>query len=209
MKEDHARQQPAGGTDWKAVHDRLDKVAAALRQGWMPDAQETRDILRQRARELAVELPAQGAADRIEIIEFLLATEHYGIETAFIREVCALKDLTPVPCTPAHVLGIINIRGRILSVIDLKKFFDLPERGLGDLNRVLVLESGDMAFGILADRIRGIRRLPAGSLQRDMPTLGDIRTAFLNGIAEDRTIVLDGAKVLSSNRMVINEEVGI
>jgi purine-binding chemotaxis protein CheW len=209
MKEDKVRQQPAGTTDWKAVHDRLAKVAATLQQSWAPEAQETRGILRQRARELAVEPAAEGTGDRIEIVEFLLATEHYGIETAFVREVCALKDLTPVPCTPAHVLGILNVRGRILSVIDLKKFFDLPERGLSDLNKVLVLESGAMAFGILADRIRGIRRLPAGSLQRNMPTLRDIRAVYLKGIAEDRTIVLDGQEILSSDRMVVNEEVGL
>jgi purine-binding chemotaxis protein CheW len=63
----------------------------------------------------------------IEVVEFLLAHEKYGIESKCVREVYPLKELTPVPCTPSFVRSIINVRGKILSVIDIKKFFELPE----------------------------------------------------------------------------------
>jgi purine-binding chemotaxis protein CheW len=207
MKQGEKDPTPAGRIDWDAVHSRLAAAQAALQQGWTPDPETIRAILKERARQLALEPAAADAGDGIEIVEFLLAAEHYGIETAFVREVCSLKDLTPVPCTPAHVLGIINVRGRILSLIDLREFLELPAKGLDDLNRVIILGAGGMEFGILADGIVGARQLPTGSLQRGMPTLMDIRVEYLKGIAEDRTIVLDGGKILSSARIVVNEEV--
>src|ERR1700712_5225839 len=90
-------------------------------------------ILRERARLLArvpESEPVAGAV--LELLEFSLAQERYAVENRFVREVCPLKELTPLPCTPPFLLGVVNVRGRILPVLDLKKFFDLPEKGLTD-----------------------------------------------------------------------------
>src|SRR5439155_26042073 len=102
-----------------------------------------------RARVLAQE-PAETAAleERLEVIEFRLADEQYGLESAYVREVYPMKELTPLPCTPPFVLGLINLRGQILSVIDIKKFFGLPERGLTDLNKALVVRTEVRQLGI-------------------------------------------------------------
>src|SRR5688572_7065199 len=110
------------------------------------------EILRARARALA-RPPAhtQGAEAWLHVLEFRLAQERYAIETRYVREVYPLKDLTPLPCTPPFVLGIVNVRGRILPVVDLKKFFDLPEQGLSDLHRVILLEGNGLELGLLAD----------------------------------------------------------
>lgn len=89
------------------------------------------------------------------MVEFLLAHEKYGIEPDYLREIFPLKTLTPIPCTPPFVLGVTNLRGEVLSVIDLKKFFELPDKGLTDFTKVIVLESETMAFGILADSVTG------------------------------------------------------
>jgi len=140
-------------------------------------------------------------------VEFQLAYERYGVETSYVREVCPLRDLTAVPCTPAHVMGIINVRGQIISVVDLKKFFDLPEKGLGELNKVIVVKSDSMEFGILADVIVGERVVSVSSLQNSLPTLTGIREDYFLGITEDRTVVLDGGKILSDEKIVVNEEV--
>ena len=107
-----------------------------------------KQLLKARARKLAQDNEKEKpAGESIEVVEFLLAYETYGIESSYVREICPLKDLTPVPCTPPFVLGIINVRGEIVSVIDMKKFFDLPEKGLTDLNKVLVLKNDRMEFG--------------------------------------------------------------
>src|SRR5690349_2115527 len=78
-----------------------------------------------------------------DVLEFTLAYERYGVESRCVREVHPLRDLTPVPCTRRFVLGIVNIRGRIVSVVDLRRFFDLPQRGLTDLNQVIILSHAD------------------------------------------------------------------
>lgn len=169
-----------------------------------------KQLLKARARKLARDDEKEKpAGESIEVVEFLLAYETYGIESSYVREICPLKDLTPVPCTPPFVLGIINVRGEIVSVIDLKKFFDLPEKGLTDLNKVLVLKNDRMEFGLLADAILGVRSLPTYDLQPTLPTLTGIREEYLRGIAKERVVILDAGKLLSDKNIVVHEEVAI
>ena len=140
--------------DWNQVHRRLEASQAALERGWVLKEEEKKEILHARARALAREPKKKEEIEKsIEVVEFLLAYERYGIESRFVREVYPLRELTPLPCTPAFVLGIINVRGQILSVIDIKKFFDLPEKGLTDLNKVIIVHGGGLDLGILADLI--------------------------------------------------------
>lgn len=209
MKDKNFSGGRPGAIDWQKTHERLYEARSRLEQGWAPTAEEKKEILAKRAGVLAEGPPAEDTGPRLEIVEFLLAHERYGLETALVREVYPLKELTPVPCTPAHVLGIINVRGRTLSVIDLKKFFDLPEKGLGDLNKVIILSSAEMEFGILADVILGVRTLAAAALQPALSTLTGIREEYLKGLEADRTIVLDGARILADPKIIVNEEVNI
>ena len=136
-------------------------------------------------------------------MEFKLAHERYALELMHICEVYPLKELTPLPGTPDFVLGIINVRGRILSIIDIKRFFDLPGKGLTDLNQVIILQSEEMEFGILADEIVGTRSIPASSIQTSLPTLTGIRAEYLKGVTGDRVVILDGEKILSDEKMVV------
>ncbi len=170
---------------------------------------ETLRILTQRAQALARETaPVEVVHERIEVIEFLLAHERYAVESKYVREVYSLEDITPLPCTPAFVLGIINLRGEILSVIELKKFFDLPEKGLTDLNKVIVLEFHDMVFGILADAISGVRRILCASIQPSLPTLTGIREDYLLGVTAERVVILDAKKLLTDEKLIVQEEAG-
>lgn len=165
-------------------------------------------ILKVRAIALARE-PEAGATEgeRIEVVEFLLADERYALESTYIGEVYPLKDLTILPCTPPFVLGVINLRGKILSVIDLHTFFDLPNRGLSDLNKVIVLHDGAMEFGILADEIVAARWIPRNTLLASLPTLTEIRAEYLLGVTPERLVVLDGGRILADGRIIVHEEV--
>jgi purine-binding chemotaxis protein CheW len=129
------------------------------------------------------------------------------VETSFVREIHPLTDLTPLPCTPAFVLGVVNLRGEIVSLIDVKKFFDLPEKGLTDLNKVIVLQSATMRFGILADAVLGVRRVPAAEIQPSLPTLTGIREQYLKGVTAGRTVILDAEKLLGDEKIVVQEQV--
>ena len=204
-----SRKTEQTAIDWDEVRARLDAAQAAGEQTWTPGSDETGRILRERALALAAEPgETQTLADSIEAVEFLLAHERYAVESSFVREVYPLDNLTPLPCTPAFVLGIVNLRGEIVSVIDLRKFFDLPQTGLPDLNKVIVLESGSMVFGILADAILGVRRIALAEIQSSLPTLTGIREKYLKGITPERTVVLDAGKLLADEDIVVQEQVG-
>lgn len=194
--------------DWPDVHARMERLRHAVEHGWAPNAEETERILRERARALAAVAGQESAAEEMEIVEFVLGDEHYGIASAWVREVFPLSDLTRLPCTPDFVLGIINVRGEIVSVLDLKKFFGLPERGITDLNKVLILDSARMSFGILADFVAGVRQIDAAALETSLPTLTGIRADYLAGVSHPRLIVLDARKLLSSPAIVVHEQVG-
>jgi purine-binding chemotaxis protein CheW len=166
------------------------------------------DILKSRARLLAQE--PKTTADTgtfFEIIEFCLASETYGIEAMFVREIHQLRDLTPLPGVPPFVLGITNVRGQILSVVDLKKFFNLPDKGLGELNKMIIIRNRQMEFGILADAIIGIRSVPIDTIQPSPATITGIGAEYVRGVTGSHVVVLDAEKILDDEKMIVNETV--
>ncbi len=167
-----------------------------------------RQILRARAQSLArsPEAPAQ-AQGKLELLEFRLAQESYALETRFVREVSVFKELTPLPCCPSFLLGIVNVRGRIRPVLDLKKFFDLPESGLTDLHRIILVGDNSLELGLLADTILGVRSIAAADLQSSLPTLTGVRSDYLKGVTAERLVVLDLARILADPRILVHEEV--
>ncbi len=188
-----------------------------------PDEDEMR-VLRERARVLARrpgaaagdsaefnrDIAADIAADiadgeRLEVLEFRLAGERYAVETSYVRAVHPLRNLTPLPCTPAFVLGVVNVRGHVLTVIDLKRFFELPQEGLTDLHRIVLVGRDDIEFGILADVSVGIASLRLSQLQPPLPTLTAIGAHYLRGITPDSVAVLDMEAIFSDPRMLVDE----
>ncbi len=168
--------------------------------------QQWQSILKARAQALAQAPEQAEETECLEVVTFMLAYETYGIETAWVREVYPLKDLTPLPCTPSFVAGIVNVRGQVISVIDIKKFFDLPEKGLTDLNKVIILSYGVMEFGILADAVVDVRNIPLGKIQSGLPTLTGIREEYLRGVTAERLVILDAVKLLTDGNIIVHEE---
>lgn len=199
-------ERKAKSFDWEGMHKRISDAQRALESGIEISAEESKRILTARAKLFALEPKEETAEDFLEVVEFLLAYETYGVESSFIREVFPLKELTPLPGTPAYILGVTNVRGKILSVIDIKKFFDLPEKGLTDLNKLIILQSNGMEFGILADVIVGVRSIRADGLQTTLPTLSGIRAEYLKGVTKERVVVLDALKLLSDDKLMHFEE---
>ncbi len=194
-------------TDWDEIHRRVAAVNAAIDSGWTPSPEDKRRILKDRAKILAREKDQVISETTIEIVEFLLAREHYGIESAWVREVYPLKDYTPLPGVPSFVLGLVNVRGRILSVVDIKQFFEMPDKGISDLNKIIIINDDTMEFGILADAIIGVRSIAVSEIHQPLPTLTGIREEFLKGMTGERLVVLDAVKILADRRIVVHEEV--
>jgi purine-binding chemotaxis protein CheW len=172
--------------------------------------QKKKEILKARAKILAREPDMTTQLESyIDVLEFHLAYEKYGIESTYVREVCPLRELTPLPCTPPFVLGIVNMRGEIISVINLKRFFDLPETAITDMNKIIIVYSTEMSFGILADNVLGVYSISQNELQPSLPTLTGIRAEYLKGVTSERLIVLDIARILSDKRIIVHEEVEV
>lgn len=189
---------------------RLQLARAAIERRFEPTPDQKRRILRERAVALSRKPRSeQPAVEQMEVVEFLLAHERYAIESVHLREVHPLKDLTPLPGTPPFVLGITNVRGQIFTVIDLRIFFDLPIKGLNEVNKVLIVHAEEMQLGLLADAVVGVRAVPLAELQRALPTLEGIRMEYLRGVTSERLVVLDVAAILADPRIVVHEEVEV
>jgi purine-binding chemotaxis protein CheW len=177
-----------------------------------PAKAEDRDtaILRERAHAAARPLPTApqqaDAAGVIEVLEFRLADEQYAVETRWVHEVHPLRQLTPLPCTPPFVAGIVNVRGQVVTVLDLKRFFGLPQRGLTDLHRIVRIGSGEA--GLLADLTVQVKRLAHASLQPPLPTQTGLGGPGVLGVASGGVVVLDAEKLLADPRLRVEHVPG-
>ncbi len=193
--------------DWEAIHRRLAVSATFISGGAGHSPEEVCRVLEARARVAAKPPVTVDDVKRLEILVFTIAGETYGVEICHVGEVCQLKDLTVLPCTPPFIAGVMNRRGQILAIVDLRKFFELPVQGLTELNRVIVLRGGDIELGLLADSIDGVRSVIASDLQEGLPTLTGIRERFLKGVTGQMLAVLDGGRLLVDARLKVNEQV--
>ena len=172
------------------------------------DEDKAREILRQRAELLKISITEEkikGA--QLKVLEFKLTNESYAIDSNYITSVISLKELTPLPCTPEFILGIINLNGRILAVINIKEFLNLSEKVLTNLNRVILLKYQNIELGILADEIIGNTHIYTDKLQATIPTLKGEKNDYLEGITENRSILLNIKKILTDDIIIINDEV--
>ncbi|MGE5343793.1 MAG: chemotaxis protein CheW [Candidatus Omnitrophota bacterium] len=192
---------------WEDIHRKIRESADRLKKSFDLSPEERQAILVQRAQTLAQKEKLPQLKAYMELIEFRLGDECYAIESIYIREVCPSTNLTPIPGAPAFISGIISVRGEIVSIVDLRKFFEMPETGLTDQTRVIILQSSDMQFGILAEEVTGSLSFPLRDIIPPLPTLTGIRAEYLKGVTQDHLIVLDASKLLSDKKMIVCQEV--
>lgn len=172
-------------------------------------ADQKRKILRKRARMLAQRPNRGDTQDQgLEVIVFMLAEEKFAVEVRHVREVYPLKDLTPLPCTPSFVTGMINVRGQIISIVDVKEFFDLPRKEPTELCKVLIIKNHLLEFGIISDAIVGEQKIPLEHIQSDMPALRGIREEYVRGVTHEPLVILDAERLLSDDRIIVHQEIG-
>ena len=167
------------------------------------------EVLRRRAEVLARRAEGTGEVGAgWEVLEFVLGGERYGVELGCVREVFSVREITPVPGVPDFVVGILNVRGQVVVVVDLRKFFGLPKVGISDLNKVLFVAAGGREMGWLADGIMGVRRLGAGELQAAGPALEGLGVGRVRGLGPGGLVVLDVEGLLGDEGMVVNDGAG-
>lgn len=169
---------------------------------------DKKEILKQRAKKLAIPLEKEVVSgEQINVLEFLLAAEKYAIDSTYISEVILISEVTPLPCTPDFIVGIINLRGKILSVIDIKKFLSIAKDNTTEIKKVIIVKHNDIEVGILASEILGNLNIQLNKLQTKVTTVTEINNNFIIGVTKERLIVLDIKELLSNDLIIINEEV--
>ena len=194
--------------DWQEICARLARARRALEPDETLPPEEVGRILRERA--LAVAKPVEEARNPAELLELLILSlggERYGIETVHVLEVAPLRDLTPVPCTPPFVLGVVHHRGRILPVLALRSLLELGGQGVADGRWVVAVDVAGMTLGILADAVAGIARVAAQELAPPPVALTGARGAFTRGVTGEMVAVLDLEGLARDRRLMVNEEV--
>jgi len=160
----------------------------------------------ERARALArAGVEPRPPGEMIEVLVFVLGNETYAIETRWVHEVARFTDFTPVPGAPEFALGITNLRGEVLAVVDLRKFFGVAVKGVTDLSRLVVLGSERAEFGVLADATREVRALRSDEVLETVEPVAGIGRDYLRGVTKDALIVLDGAVLLQDGRLFVNQ----
>jgi purine-binding chemotaxis protein CheW len=135
-------------------------------------------------------------------VTFQLGEETYGITVMEVREVLRVPEIAPVPGAPDYVMGIINLRGNVVTVIDSRKRFGLPAKEIDDSTRIVIIEAKKQVVGILVDNVAEVVELRASEIEA-APNVGNDQSArFIDGVfsRENQLLILvDVNKLLTED----------
>jgi purine-binding chemotaxis protein CheW len=170
----------------------------------MTDRLDIDDVLKRRAEQLA-RLPLQpDTSDEVEVLACQMGDERYAVETRHLRAVQWASAVTPVPCTPGFVVGIVSVRGEIVTLLDLATMIGLRGVPLLTFERpvpVLLLGLAGMRAGLVVDEVLGVERLRLDAL-RAAPSGRE----FVRGVGPRDTVLLDVEALLGSGRFTVADE---
>lgn len=171
-----------------------------------PADEPAQRILEERARALAGELLTEEPVDTVELVVLTLGSERYGVDAGRVREVRPLAELTPVPGTPAFWAGVVNVRGTLHPVLDLRRYFDLSRADAGDeAKKVVLVAAAGLAVGLMVEDASGVQRFPAGAIGPPLGGASQAVSATVRGVTEDLLAVLDTEALLADPRLVVRE----
>ena len=127
-----------------------------------------------------------------QLVVFQLGAELYGVEIARVHEIIRLQSVTKVPRSPSFVEGVINLRGKVIPVVDLRRRFGLPTVDHTRASRIVVVELGDQVVGIVVDGVSEVLRVNTTTVEPPSPVVAGIDSEYLHGIAKlsDRLVIL-------------------
>ncbi len=136
-----------------------------------------------------------------QLISFEVGQEEYGLEILKVKEVIRIREITHLPGAPSFVRGIINLRGDVIPIIDLRDKFGLPEQEYTESTRVIVAAVEGRLVGMVVDAVSQVVRLPTDQVDPPPPIVGGLSAEFIKGVGKlgDRLIILLNLdRVLSS-----------
>lgn len=140
------------------------------------------------------------ATDTRQFLTFALGEEDYGVEILRVQEIKGFSAITPLPNAPSHVRGVLNLRGTIVPIVDLRKKFGLPQVAADQFTVIVVVQVREQVIGFIVDAVRDVLDVAGGDIQPAPDLHGQLDTRWLSGLAqtgEKLVILLDIAKVLA------------
>ncbi|MCK5241572.1 purine-binding chemotaxis protein CheW [bacterium] len=137
-------------------------------------------------------------------LTFSMSGEEYGIEILKVQGIIQKMEITPIPRLPDFVKGVINLRGKVIPIIDLRLRFGMPESDQGDRTCIIVVDLGNLEMGVIIDKVSEVVNFPALEIEKT-PSFGvSLNTDFILGLGKSEkrvTILLDIQKVLTSEEI--------
>ncbi|GAB2722054.1 chemotaxis protein CheW [Paenibacillus thermoaerophilus] len=151
-------------------------------------------------------------AEELKVIVFALGHEEYGVEVEKVKTIERMSPMTRVPKTPAFVKGVINNRGVVLPVIDLRGRFGLPEAEYTDNTRIIIVAVGDLEVGMIVDSASDVIDVNSDQIELPPEIVGGIRAKYLRGIAkigERLLVLLNLEEVLNKSEIIQLEQMEV
>lgn len=173
------------------------------------DLQNNRDlILERRAEKLAsIKNSSEVSTETVSHVIFRLSNEIYAMNSHFVLEVHPFLDITLLPGAPPFVYGLINVRRKIVCVIDLKSIFQIDAQEGYESNKVIVLEESETGIGIMVDEVLGVRQLDINKIRSCPASFSGHGKRFTKGVIEENLIVLDGHNLVNDEMFTFNTHV--
>jgi len=152
--------------------------------------------------------PSQKKED-IQVVAFALEDEEFAVEINQVREVLKMSRITPLPQSLEFVRGVINLRGEVIPVVDLRKRLGLLEAEQNEQNRIIIVEIGDDEVGLIVDSANEVVRLPGDALQGATNSVAGVRADLIKAVGkiDDRLLILlNLEKLLTSEEQVSLQE---
>ncbi len=144
------------------------------------------------AKKAAGDSRSGGMSEILQLVTFRLGNEEYAVNILKVQEINRMREITRVPNTPPYVEGVINLRGKVIPVINLRSKFSLAERDSDTQSRIMIMDIQGITMGLVVDAVSEVLRIPGDIVESTPPMAANISTEFIKGIAklEDRLIIL-------------------
>jgi len=143
------------------------------------------------------------AAQILQLVTFTLAGEEYAVDILKVQEINRMKEITRVPNAPYYVEGVINLRGKVIPVVSLRKMFGLPEEEDRSQQKIMIMDIQGVTMGLIVDTVSEVLRISTSIVEPPPAMTYSVSSEFISGIAklEDRLIIL-----LDMDRFIGKEE---
>jgi purine-binding chemotaxis protein CheW len=141
--------------------------------------------------EMAVETAEPNIVDSEQYLTFTLDSEEYGIEILQVQEIRGFSQIRPIPHAPHYVRGVLNLRGTVVPIVDLRLRFGMKEVEYNQFTVIIVVNIGNKVVGLVVDAVSDVLNIPREHIE-DVPDMGNVDTSFLQGMGKkaDRLVLL-------------------